>query len=170
MKISGMFEKNVSRNLNFLLRVKHGFLLLVGFIVFLSAINLASADQKIACFDYTGLPTSERFVSGFSAAACFGYYGASQEQDNPSLFSQLKTFAEAADVMEGRLCESRDISVGLDDESLPNKFEQGLGVARNNASMVQSGAMELEEFQTRVGACAKVVDHYGKVINAVSSQ
>lgn len=171
MKVNtDMSTQGASGNFYLLQRIKHRVLFTVIAFALLFAMSLASANQQIACFDYANLSTSEQFVSGFAAAACYGYYGATQEQGNPGVFSQLKTFSEAADVMEGQLCESRDISVGIDDASLPNKFEQGRGLARNNASMVQSGAMELEEFQTRVGACAKVVTHYTQVLNAVSSQ
>jgi hypothetical protein len=155
---------------NLLRKTKNAFNFLLIQVGCLMAIGSATANSDITCFDYTALGSGEEFVSGFSAAACYGYYAASQESANPQLFSQLEMQSEAADVMEDELCESRQISIGLNDESLPSKFEQGYRTAHANAAQAQDGAMKQGELQTRMGACAKVILHYGKVLEAFGEQ
>ena len=120
----------------------------------------SAANQQ--CFDYDSLSDAQSFVSSFSAASCAGYFAATQEASNPSMFAQLKNMAaDVADVYEEMHCSPRNISVG-EIGGASEKFKSGYGVAMANAAMVQNGAMQASEFRMRVDICSKVVGHYLK--------
>ena len=114
------------------------------------------------CFNYSDLSEPESFAASFSAASCAGYFAATQEASNPSMFAQLKDMAaDVADVYEEMHCSPRNISVG-ETGGASEKFTSGYGVAMANAAMVQNGAMQASEFRMRVDICSKVVGHYLK--------
>ena len=114
------------------------------------------------CFNYDSLSESQMFVSSFAAASCAGYFAATQEASNPSMFAQLRDMAaNVADVYEELHCSPRNISVGASGD-VEEKFTNGYGVAMTNAAMVQNGAMQASEFKMRVDMCSQVVGHYLK--------
>ena len=126
-----------------------------------TSISIAAATATQAqCFDYSSLAGPQTFVEGFSAAACTGYFAATQESTNPDLFTQLELMmSNIADVMEEVHCGARSVIVGAEGE-VADKFQMGYDLAIANASQVQAGAMSMDEFQMRVGMCAQVVTHY----------
>ena len=126
-----------------------------------TSISIAAATTTQAqCFDYSSLAGPQTFVEGFSAAACTGYFAATQESTNPDLFTQLELMmSNMADVMEEVHCGTRSVIVGAEGE-VADKFQMGYDLAVANASQVQAGAMSMDEFQMRVGMCAQVVTHY----------
>ena len=124
--------------------------------------NTSTSSAGASCFDYNSLTDSQSFASGFSAAACSGYFAATQENSNPQMFSQLQTVgANISDVFEEMHCPKRLVSVG-GTGNVQTKFQVGYDTALANAKMVQNGAMAASEFQMRVGVCSQVVTHYLK--------
>lgn len=130
-------------------------------ITLVTSIGIAAATAAQAqCFDYSSLAGPQTFVEEFSAAACTGYFAATQESTNPDLFTQLELMmSNMADVMEEVHCGARSVIVGAEGE-VADKFQMGYDLAIANASQVQAGAMSMDEFQMRVGMCAQVVTHY----------
>jgi len=120
----------------------------------------ATTSAHAQCFNYSSLSGPQTFVEGFSAAACTGYFAATQESTNPDLFAQLELMmSNMADVMEEVHCGARNVIIGAEGE-VSDKFKMGYDLAIANASQVQAGAMSMDEFQMRVGMCAHMVTHY----------